>query len=117
MRYMGRTAFDYLVELESEAAVRALKPDLERAGPAAGPRRHRYIPLGRAPRMTFVSRFFAPAAGVPEDPVTGSAHCGLAPFWADRLSKTELAATKRRSAGGSSGCGWTVTACTSGATP
>jgi predicted PhzF superfamily epimerase YddE/YHI9 len=48
----------------------------------------------------FVSRFFAPAAGVPEDPVTGSAHCGLAPFWAARLRKNELIGYQASERGG-----------------
>jgi predicted PhzF superfamily epimerase YddE/YHI9 len=48
----------------------------------------------------FVSRFFAPAAGVPEDPVTGSAHCGLGPFWASRLGKEELIGYQASERGG-----------------
>ena len=48
----------------------------------------------------FVSRYFAPRAGIPEDPVTGSAHCVLAPYWAERLGKTELSARQVSSRGG-----------------
>jgi predicted PhzF superfamily epimerase YddE/YHI9 len=53
-----------------------------------------------SPRDDFVSRFFAPAVGVPEDPVTGSAHCCLAPFWSARLGKDTLLARQISSRGG-----------------
>jgi predicted PhzF superfamily epimerase YddE/YHI9 len=99
MRYVGRTAFDYLVELETEAAVRDLVPNLNALArlPVRG-----IIVTARSESGTynFVSRFFAPAAGVPEDPVTGSAHCALAPFWAERLSRTELVAYQASQRGG-----------------
>jgi PhzF family phenazine biosynthesis protein len=89
MRYVGRTRFDYLVELDSELALRELVPDLTALSrlPVRG-----VIVTARAEHSPydFVSRFFAPAAGVPEDPVTGSAHCGLGPFWAEKLKKTRL---------------------------
>jgi predicted PhzF superfamily epimerase YddE/YHI9 len=69
--------------------VRALQPDIARVAtiPARG-----IIVTARAstPGYDFVSRFFAPRVGVPEDPVTGSAHCVLAPFWARRLGREEL---------------------------
>ena len=52
------------------------------------------------PKYDFISRFFAPAVGVPEDPVTGSAHCALAPYWADRLNKNELVAFQASPRGG-----------------
>ncbi|MGC4120570.1 MAG: PhzF family phenazine biosynthesis protein [Myxococcales bacterium] len=54
--------------------------------------------------VDFVSRFFAPAEGIPEDPVTGSAHCTLAPFWAERLGKTDLDAEQVSARGGRLGC-------------
>src|SRR5689334_17318664 len=83
-RWVGRSKFDYLVEVDSEDVVRGLKPDLaalERIE-ARG-----VIVTSRASTagLDFVSRFFAPRSGVPEDPVTGSAHCALAPFWSERL--------------------------------
>jgi PhzF family phenazine biosynthesis protein len=88
-RYVGRSAFDYLVEVASEADVRGLEPDLRRLArlPVRG-----VIVTARsaAPEHDFVSRFFAPGAGVNEDPVTGSAHCCLAPYWAARLGRDEL---------------------------
>jgi len=98
-RWVGRSKFDYLVELDSEDAVRGLKPDLaalERVD-ARG-----VIVTSRAttPGFDFVSRFFAPQSGVPEDPVTGSAHCALAPFWSERLHKTELTGYQASARGG-----------------
>jgi len=99
MRYVGRTAFDYLVELDSEAAVRDLAPDLGVLGrlPVRG-----VIVTARSESGSydFVSRFFAPAAGVPEDPVTGSAHCGLAHFWAARLGKQQMVGYQASERGG-----------------
>ena len=88
---MGRNRFDYLLEVESEDAVRRVTPDFAALArvDARG-----VIVTSRAstPGFDFVSRFFAPRVGVNEDPVTGSAHCTLAPFWAARLGKPELVA-------------------------
>jgi predicted PhzF superfamily epimerase YddE/YHI9 len=80
-------ATNYLAVFESEETVRRLAPDFESLA--------RCYPLGiiaTAPseHYDFVSRFFAPAHGIPEDPATGSAHCTLAPYWSRRLGKTEL---------------------------
>jgi len=98
-RWVGRSKFDYLVELDSEDAVRGLKPDLaalERVD-ARG-----IIVTSRAttPGFDFVSRFFAPQSGVPEDPVTGSAHCALTPFWSERLDRTKMTAYQASPRGG-----------------
>ena len=98
-RWVGRSKFDYLVALDSEDAVRSLKPDLaalERVD-ARG-----IIVTSRAttPGFDFVSRFFAPRSGVPEDPVTGSAHCALTPFWSERLDRTEMTAYQASPRGG-----------------
>jgi predicted PhzF superfamily epimerase YddE/YHI9 len=99
--WVGRNRFDYLVELPSEAAVRELAPDLRalKTLPVRG-----VIVTARAPAedppYDFVSRFFAPAAGVDEDPVTGSAHCALGPFWRDRLGKDDLLARQVSARGG-----------------
>ena len=88
-----------LVQVDSEDVVRALKPDL---GVLARVEARGVIVTARAadPRFDFVSRFFAPRVGVAEDPVTGSAHCVLAPFWAARLGKTEMTAFQASRRGG-----------------
>jgi PhzF family phenazine biosynthesis protein len=98
-RHVGRTRFDYLVEAESAAVVRSLSPDLK--GLAAVECRG-VIVTARSddPKFDFVSRFFAPAAGVDEDPVTGSAHCCLADYWGRRLSKTKLVGYQASRRGG-----------------
>lgn len=97
--YIGKNKFDYLVELDTEDMVRNLHPhftDLKKL-PVRG-----IIVTSRSssPEFDFVSRFFAPAAGVDEDPVTGSAHCCLAPFWGKRLAKTEMMAYQASPRGG-----------------
>ena len=98
-RYVGHNEFDYLVELDSEDAVRALRPDFGvlRQLPVRGA-----IVTSRASRdgYDFVSRFFAPAVGVDEDPVTGSAHCALTPYWSARLGKSEMNAWQASARGG-----------------
>jgi PhzF family phenazine biosynthesis protein len=87
--YTGKNAFDYLVEVASEAVVRALRPDFDRL--AALPGRGVVVTSQSTdPAFDFVSRFFAPACGIPEDPVTGSAHCCLGPHWSRRLGKVDL---------------------------
>jgi PhzF family phenazine biosynthesis protein len=97
--YIGKSIFDYIVEVESEATVRRMKPNfgLLELVPARG-----VIVTARSddPQYDFVSRFFAPAAGVPEDPVTGSAHCCLAPYWAEKLGKPEMTAYQASARGG-----------------
>lgn len=99
-RYVGKNALDYLVEVESEATVRGLAPDFARIAnlPLRG-----VMVTSRSdePRFDFVSRFFAPRAGVPEDPVTGSAHCCLAPYWSRRLGKSALVGHQVSARGGS----------------
>jgi PhzF family phenazine biosynthesis protein len=97
--HVARNEFDYLVEMASEDDIRSLKPDhaMLRRLPVRG-----VIVTSRAstPGFDFVSRFFAPGSGVDEDPVTGSAHCALAPFWAPRLGKTEFTAYQASPRGG-----------------
>src|SRR5256886_9919146 len=98
-RFVGRSAFDYLVEVDSAATVRALKPNFVQLGelPVRG-----VIVTGRSdrPEFDFVSRFFAPASGVNEDPVTGSAHCTLGPYWETKLKKNEFVAFQASARGG-----------------
>ena len=97
--YVGKNQFDYLVEVESEAALRGLAPDFKRL--ATVPVRGIIVTSRSAdPRFDFVSRFFAPASGVDEDPVTGSAHCCLVDFWRKRLGKTEFVAFQASARGG-----------------
>jgi PhzF family phenazine biosynthesis protein len=94
-----KSQFDLLAELESEDAVRNLNPDLYGLGtmPFRG-----VMVTAKSETSTcdFVSRFFGPAAGVPEDPVTGSAHCCLAPFWAPILGKTCMVGYQASKRGG-----------------
>ena len=92
---------DYLALFESEAAIRAMAPDM-----AALARLDRRGVIVTAPGESadFVSRFFSPRLGVPEDPVTGSAHCMLAPFWAERLGKATLHARQVSERGGTLHC-------------
>lgn len=88
-RFVGKSQFDYLALVDSEADVRAARPDFGRL--RALPVRGLILTApASTPGYDFVSRFFAPNAGVDEDPVTGSAHCSLAPFWRDRLGKAEM---------------------------
>jgi PhzF family phenazine biosynthesis protein len=98
-RYVGRNRLDYLVELESERAVRDLRPDIRLL--AEVPTRGVMV-TARAdtPGYDFVSRFFAPTAGIDEDPVTGSAHCCLGPYWGARLGKEEMTAYQASPRGG-----------------
>uniref|UniRef100_UPI004048ADAE PhzF family phenazine biosynthesis protein n=1 Tax=Shewanella baltica TaxID=62322 RepID=UPI004048ADAE len=91
-------AFNYLVLLDSAQAVRELSPDI-----AAIARMDRSGLIVTAPGdngYDFVSRYFAPAKGIPEDPVTGGAHCGLAPYWAKRLNKKSFRAYQASKRGG-----------------
>ena len=90
-----------LAVFESEADVRALKPDFERVAVLA---LDGVIVTAPGTAVDFVSRYFAPAAGIPEDPVTGSAHCLLTPYWAERLSKTQLTARQVSARGGELWC-------------
>lgn len=97
--WTGRSAYDYLVEVDSEATVRALQPDFTALGrlPVRGVM---VTSRADASEFDFVSRFFAPASGIDEDPVTGSAHCALGPFWGERLGKTSMAAYQASARGG-----------------
>src|SRR5580704_5336513 len=97
--FVGKNAFDYLVEVDSEETVRALSPDHStlRKIPVRGV-------IVTAPssggEFDFVSRFFAPGSGIDEDPVTGSAHVALGPYWSQRLGKNEFVAFQASARGG-----------------
>jgi PhzF family phenazine biosynthesis protein len=95
--YTGRNQFDYLIEVKDEATLRGIQPNhhLLRQLPVRG-----VIVTARGTEYDFVSRFFAPGAGVDEDPVTGSAHTALAPFWGSRLGKTEMTGFQASARGG-----------------
>lgn len=96
-------AFDLLCVLPNAEAVRTLAPDLSRI--AAWPVRGVLVTApGASADVDFVSRCFFPSLGVPEDPVTGSAHCALAPWWAERLKKTDLVGVQLSRRGGRVGC-------------
>jgi predicted PhzF superfamily epimerase YddE/YHI9 len=97
--YIGQSRFDLLVELDGEDVVRALAPDFTRLR-ALGARGVIVTSRASTPGLDFVSRFFAPGAGIDEDPVTGSAHCCLGPYWAGRLGKQTLAARQVSARGG-----------------
>jgi PhzF family phenazine biosynthesis protein len=98
-KYVGRNRLDYLVELQSEEAVRTLTPDL-RSLETITTRGIAVTSVAGSAEYDFVSRFFAPAAGIDEDPVTGSAHCCLGPFGQRRLGKDELVGYQASSRGG-----------------
>jgi PhzF family phenazine biosynthesis protein len=97
--YIGMSAEDVLFEAADEEAVRSIKPDFAtlRSLPARG-----VIVTSRSSdkRFDFVSRFFAPAVGVDEDPVTGSSHTVLVPYWAGRLGRTSFTAYQASARGG-----------------
>jgi len=98
--YIGRSTYDFLVELDSEETVRALQPDFDRLGALSNARGFIVTAAATPGEFDFVSRYFAPAAGVDEDPVTGSAHCCLGPFWGRRLRKEEMVAYQASKRGG-----------------
>lgn len=98
-KYVGKSKFDYLVEVDTEETVRNMKPEfgLLRAMQVRG------VMVTSQATMAgydFVSRFFAPGSGIDEDPVTGSAHCCLGSFWSKRLGKNELTAFQASRRGG-----------------
>jgi PhzF family phenazine biosynthesis protein len=97
LKHVARNQFDYLVEVASESVLRALNPNhyLLRQLPVRG-----VIVTARGSEYDFVSRFFAPGSGIDEDPVTGSAHSALAPFWGARLGKSEMIGFQASDRGG-----------------
>jgi PhzF family phenazine biosynthesis protein len=92
---------DILAVLEDAETVRKLAPDHARL--AAIDARGICVTAPDSPPYDFVSRFFAPSVGIPEDPVTGSAHCMLAPYWAGRLGRTSLTGYQASERGGAVG--------------
>ncbi len=98
-RYIGKTQFDYIVEVASEEMVRNLDPDFDAL---CRIQTRGIIVTSRASsdEFDFVSRFFCPVVGIKEDPVTGSAHCCLGPYWMRKLNKKEFVAYQASERGG-----------------
>ena len=97
--WLGRDI--YMVPLESQAAVEALAPKFERLAEVVA---HGIVVTAPGDEVDFVSRFFAPAIGIDEDPVTGAAHCLLVPYWAQRTGKNDFEALQVSSRLGTLGC-------------
>jgi len=97
--YLGKTRFDYLIEVRNETVLRGIQPDFNRLKNVA--MRGVIVTASTSNAgYDFVSRFFAPAVGIDEDPVTGSAHCVLGPYWEKRIGKNELTAYQVSARGG-----------------
>lgn len=94
-------ARDYFLVYENEREILDIKPDFSRLLKIEA---HGFIVTAKGDSADFVSRFFAPEVGVFEDPVTGSSHCNLVPFWAERLGKTEMFAKQISQRGGELFC-------------
>jgi len=97
--YKGRT--DYLLLFESEEIIRMMKPNFHMLNQTDA---RGIIVTAKGKNVDFVSRFFAPGVGIDEDPVTGSAHTSLVPFWAEKLAKTEFTALQLSDRGGELWC-------------
>lgn len=97
--FVGRSKWDKFVVVESEQVLRELEPDFNRLG-KVDMRGVIVTSLSQDGRYDFLSRYFAPAHNINEDPVTGSAHCCLGPYWGERLSKTEMTAFQASARGG-----------------
>jgi len=97
--FVGKNRFDYLIEVETEKEVRALRPDYALL---AGSTARGVIVTSRSSCVDYsvVSRFFAPAVGIDEDPVTGSAHCCLGPYWAAKLQIDDIVGYQASERGG-----------------
>ncbi len=97
--YVGKSRFDYLVEVESQAVLQGLQPNFATLRQVEG---RGVIVTSRSdsPDYDFVSRYFAPSFGIDEDPVTGSAHCVLAPYWAGKLGRQEMTGYQASARGG-----------------
>ena len=98
-RWVGRNRLDYVVEVDDAPTLGAIAPDF-RALTAIETRGVIVTARADSPEFDFVSRFFAPRVGLPEDAVTGSAHCCLGPLWGARLGRRELAGRQMSARGG-----------------
>lgn len=99
LKYVGKNRMDYIVEVESERMVRNLRPSFELLK-KIDTRGVMVTSASENSAYDFVSRFFAPAYGVNEDPVTGSAHCCLGPYWSRKTGKNEMTAYQASKRGG-----------------
>lgn len=97
--YVGQAVYDYLVEVEAEETLRGLTPDFK-SMKQTGLQGVIVTARSATPEFDFVSRYFAPGAGIDEDPVTGAAHCALGPYWQTRLGKNEFTAYQASARGG-----------------
>ncbi len=98
-QYVGKNRFDFLLEFESAEVIRNMNPNFGLLGHISG-RGFMITSRSDSREYDFISRFFAPACGINEDPVTGSAHCCLGPYWAKKLGKQELTAYQVSPRGG-----------------
>ena len=98
--YSGKTKFDLFVEIESAAELRNLSPDFSKLAHIDTDRAVIVTAKGDSDKVDFISRVFAPAAGINEDPVTGSAHCALSQFWSGKLEKSDMRAFQASKRGG-----------------
>ena len=97
--YIGKNAFDYLVEVGSEDKLREVEPDLLRLA-SITTKGVCVTAVSSSQEYDFVSRLFAPAIGIPEDPVTGSTHCCLGPYWMKKLCRDTFFAYQASQRGG-----------------
>lgn len=98
-KYVGKNRMDYIVEVEDEEVVRSLQPDIALLN-TMETRGVIVTATTNEPEVDFVSRFFCPSIGVNEDPVTGSAHCCLGPYWQEKLGKDRFTAKQLSARGG-----------------
>ncbi|WP_319508690.1 PhzF family phenazine biosynthesis protein [uncultured Methanolobus sp.] len=98
-KYVGRNVFDYIVEVVSEEEVRSIVPDLAKLSNVTT-RGVIVTALADSEDYDYISRLFAPSIGIPEDPVTGSAHCCLGPYWMKKLGKSSFNAYQASARGG-----------------
>jgi len=99
-RYVGKSRLDFLIEVDSANTVRKLRPDFARLAKINSFRGVIVTSTSDVPEFDFISRYFAPAAGIDEDPVTGSAHCSLAPYWRNKTGKNDFVAFQASARGG-----------------
>lgn len=98
-KWLGKNRLDYIAELNSEDELRNLRPDFKVLS-ALGARGIIVTSKSSSGEFDFVSRYFGPGAGIDEDPVTGSAHCCLGPYWQQKLNKSEFMAYQASKRGG-----------------